>query len=272
MILTKLLATLTLSAALLTPPLAPANDCSFLKAQEPEYTESTVVLNTENALSKTEREDPKNEDDATENAFSKTEREDQKNEDDATEKASELGEDGETKSDDTKDEPDERSEPDSGAKNSLTEAYEIIIAHLSEILSLAAFIGSLVCAIIYKSGLLPLVESSLRSIKSATQKIKESTDKAELGSRESMGNITDKVAGLEATLLTLKDALAALAEKLDSAEAEKLHRIKTDHILEGELDMLYDIFMSSALPEYEKQRVGERVAKLKGDLSANESK
>ena len=253
MILTKLLATLTLSAALLTPPLAPANDCSFVKTQAPEYTESAEALNTEKALSKTEHEDPKNEDYATENA-------------------SEPEEDEKIKSDDTKEETDERSEPDSGAKNSLTEAYEIIIAHLSEILSLAAFIGSLVCAIIYKSGLLPLVESSLRSIKSATQKIKESTDKAELGSRESMGNITDRVAGLEATLLTLKDTLTALAEKLDNAEAEKLHRMKTDHILEGELDMLYDIFMSSALPEYEKQRVGERVAKLKGDLSANESK
>ena len=63
-----------------------------------------------------------------------------------------------------------------------------------------------------------------------------------------------------------------MQKRLDNAEAEKLHRMKTDHILEGELDMLYDIFMSSALPEYEKQRVGERVAKLKGDLSTNEGK
>ena len=34
--------------------------------------------------------------------------------------------------------------------------------------------------------------------------------------------------------------------------------------------MLYDIFMSSALPEYEKARVGERVAKLKEELNLGE--
>ncbi len=159
-----------------------------------------------------------------------------------------------------------------GAKNSLTEVYEILLGHLTEILSLAAFVGSMICAVIYKSGLLPMVENRLRSIKNATQKIKETTDKAELDNRESFGNITGRITELEATIKSLTDSFATLTERLNTAEAEKTHREKTDALLLGELDMLYDIFMSSALPEYEKQRVGERVARLKGDLTADEYK
>jgi hypothetical protein len=36
--------------------------------------------------------------------------------------------------------------------------------------------------------------------------------------------------------------------------------------------MLYDIFMTSSLPEYEKARVGERMGKLKEVLSEGECK
>ena len=46
--------------------------------------------------------------------------------------------------------------------------------------------------------------------------------------------------------------------------------MRLDTILEGELDMLYDIFMTSSLPEYEKARVGERMRKLKEVLNSDE--
>lgn len=156
------------------------------------------------------------------------------------------------------------------AENGFEKIYEAVMAHVSEILSLAAFIGSLICAIIYKSGLMPLMEKGLGGIKTAAQKIKDATDRAECDNKASLGYINDKMCELEVAISEMQETLKAAANAMDSAVDAKMHQARIDGLLSGELDMLYDIFMSSALPEYEKARVGERVAKLKEELKADE--
>ena len=155
-------------------------------------------------------------------------------------------------------------------ENKFKEIYDIAMTHASEILSLCAFIGSLVCAVIYKSGLLPMVENGLKSIRSVTAKIKEATDRAELDNKTSLCNINDRIDELEKTLGNATEALSTLAKRLEEIGAQRDYQEKISNLLGGEIDMLYDIFMSSNLPEYEKTRVGERVAKLKKDLNENE--
>ena len=156
------------------------------------------------------------------------------------------------------------------AENGFEKIYEVLMAHVSEILSLAAFIGSLVCAIIYKSGLMPLMEKGLGGIKNAAQKIKEATDRAECDNKASLGYINDKMNELEIAISEMQETVKAATQAMDSAVDMKAHQARIDGLLAGELDMLYDIFMSSALPEYEKARVGERVAKLKEGLNSDE--
>ena len=41
-------------------------------------------------------------------------------------------------------------------------------------------------------------------------------------------------------------------------------------ILSAQVDMLYDIFMTSALPQYQKDAVGERIAAMRGALLKND--
>ena len=158
----------------------------------------------------------------------------------------------------------------SNTENKFKEIYDIAMTHASEILSLCAFIGSLACAVIYKSGLLPMVENGLKSIRNATAKIKEVTDRAELDSKTSLCNISSRIDVLEKTLDNATEALSTLAKRLEEIGAQRDYQEKISNLLGGEIDMLYDIFMSSNLPEYEKTRVGERVAKLKKDLNENE--
>ena len=158
----------------------------------------------------------------------------------------------------------------SNTENKFKEIYEIAMTHASEILSLCAFIGSLVCAVIYKSGLLPMVENGLKSIRNVTAKIKEATDRAELDNKTSLCNINGRIDELEKTLGNATEALSTLAKRLEEIGAQRDYQEKISNLLGGEIDMLYDIFMSSNLPEYEKTRVGERVAKLKKDLNENE--
>lgn len=155
-------------------------------------------------------------------------------------------------------------------ENGFEKIYEAVMAHVSEILSLAAFIGSLICAIIYKSGLMPLMEKGLGGIKNAAQKIKDATDRAECDNKASLGYINDKMCELEMAISEMQETLKSAAKAMYSAVDVKAHQARIDGLLSGELDMLYDIFMSSALPEYEKARVGERVAKLKEELNLDE--
>ena len=156
-------------------------------------------------------------------------------------------------------------------KNSFEKIYNAAMAHVSEILSLAAFIGSLICAVIYKSGLMPLIEKGLGGIKNAAQKIKEATDRAECDNKASLGYINDKMCELEMAISEMQETIKSATKAMESSVEARAHQARIDGLLSGELDMLYDIFMSSALPEYEKARVGERVAKLKEELNSDEN-
>jgi hypothetical protein len=156
-------------------------------------------------------------------------------------------------------------------KNSFEKIYDAAMAHVSEILSLAAFIGSLICAVIYKSGLMPLIEKGLGGIKNAAQKIKEATDRAECDNKASLGYINDKMCELEMAISEMQETVRSATKAMESSVEARAHQARIDGLLSGELDMLYDIFMSSALPEYEKARVGERVAKLKEELNSDEN-
>jgi hypothetical protein len=159
-----------------------------------------------------------------------------------------------------------------GAESGFEQVYNTVLTHISEILSLFAFIGSLICAVIYKSGLMPLMEKGLTGLKNAAVKIKEATDRAESDNKESINGISGRIAELEEAVSDMSEAFVGLREALSGLEDQKAHQMKLDTILGGELDMLYDIFMTSSLPEYEKARVGERMGKLKEVLSEGEGK
>lgn len=155
-------------------------------------------------------------------------------------------------------------------ENGFEEIYNLALDHISEILSLAAFIGSIICAIIYKSGLMPLMENGLTSLKNAMVKIKEATNKAESESKECTSVMTRRIEALENSVTDMCQSFLSLSDALNGYKNQISYQKRMDTILEGELDMLYDIFMTSALPEYEKARVGERMSKLKEVLKSGE--
>lgn len=148
--------------------------------------------------------------------------------------------------------------------------YALVMEHLSEILSLCAFAASLVCAAVYKSGLLPLIERSLNAIGSTTQKIRESAELGEDKRRADIEALSEKLSKLEASLGKLTEDLYECTERMEEKSITAARERRMEALITGELEMLYDIFMSSALPEYEKTRVGERVAKMKEVISSNE--
>jgi hypothetical protein len=68
-------------------------------------------------------------------------------------------------------------------------------------------------------------------------------------------------------LMAMEGALTTLTSRLDALESERDGRKKLCAVLSAEVDMLYEIFNSAALPQYLKDRVGERIAYMKAEIS-----
>lgn len=145
--------------------------------------------------------------------------------------------------------------------------YSEISEYTGEILSAMTFIGSIALAIAYKKGLLPLMQGSILSLSNAVSKIRDNAkESAERG--EALGEkITEGLGTASDTLSTLAERIGALeislAESLNTEKAAKKNANATRLVMDAQIDMLYSIFMSSALPQYQKDAVGERVAKMK---------
>ena len=158
-------------------------------------------------------------------------------------------------------------------ENVFEKIYADVSEYATEILCAMTFVGSLVLAFAYKKGLLPIVKGSLVSIGNAVTKVKESVGEGtEKGTR--LGESIEK--GLENTKNVL-DGLVEKISELDKALEERLsnesERARESEVLRlvllSQIDMLRDIFMSAALPQYQKDAVGERIAKMKGALEEN---
>ena len=143
-------------------------------------------------------------------------------------------------------------------------------AHASEILSALAFIASMVIAIGYKKGLVPLLHRAASKISESVDKTREGTEE-EIKKRDEM--LKEKEEGeviLSGKLTELSETISALSANLTSREALAECTEKIRIVILSQIDLLYDVFMSSALPQYQKELVGERVAKMKKELDSVE--
>ena len=165
---------------------------------------------------------------------------------------------------------------DGTEENVFNKIYADVGEYATEILCAMTFAGSLILAFAYKKGLMPIVRGSLLSIGNAVTKVKESVgESAEKGNK--LGESIEK--GLENTKNVL-DGLVEKISELDTAleerlsnESERAHESEVLRlVLLSQIDMLRDIFMSAALPQYQKDAVGERIAKMKGALEENGEK
>lgn len=161
-------------------------------------------------------------------------------------------------------------------ENVFTTVFLGVKEYATEIFCALTFTGSLLLAYAYKKGLLPLVESTLVSIGNAVSKIKERTEASEessLAIASSISNELNKAQDLIKNLTKRVDVMSEAITEVKDGELLKNRENQSLCIIVGaQIDMLYDIFMSSALPQYQKDAVGERVAKMKEALAENEAK
>lgn len=167
-----------------------------------------------------------------------------------------------------------KAEDYSNGDNFFSKVYGEISNYLGEILCALTFVGSLTVAVAYKKGLLPLIEKSLTAIGNAITKIKDNAkDNAEQNTIISE-NIQER-------LNCASDVISLMSEKVDRLEKALNASIKDENeqrrekrqlhlVMNAQIDMLYDVFMSSALPQYQKDAIGEKIAKMKEAIAQND--
>lgn len=155
--------------------------------------------------------------------------------------------------------------------NVFSEVYEVILRHSDKILSALAFLASLFLAFAYRSGIIPLIKGGLNTLGAAVTKLGEQTDKASEISEKTISEAKDKLADTEKVLSLLTDKLEVLEEKLGDAIEDKERASDMKIIMESQIDMLYEIFMSSSIPLFQKEAVGEKIAAMKKRLLGEEA-
>jgi hypothetical protein len=147
-------------------------------------------------------------------------------------------------------------------------AYERLCAYSTEIFSAFTLICSVVIVFFYKKGLTPMLKSGIGALSATVKSIVDKSDKQSEALNAFSEEVDRKITDVSALFEKASLSLDALAIKLESAEAAQRSSEVLKSVLTAEVEMLYEIFMSASLPQYEKDRIGERVAAMKAALSS----
>ncbi len=168
----------------------------------------------------------------------------------------------------------ESEQPSTENTNPFAEVYKYACTHADDIFSVLAFIGSLVLAFAYKKGLMPTLSSALGNLRTSVKTISDTAEKTLAENENAYADFKANMELIGKGLDTLCISVAELNKRLCESEkqADEAKAMKT--IMSAQVDMLYNIFMSSSLPQYSKDAVGERISEMRAALaepvSANE--
>ncbi len=154
--------------------------------------------------------------------------------------------------------------------NPFEEIYNLGLENADKIFSVLAFLGTLIVGIGYKSGFLPLLRDALSKLKNAIDTAKEENDRNTVFTAEKMQALTAEVKSIGQTLDKQGKEIERIQWQFEGYDALVKERQALRLTLEGQMDMLYAIFMQSTLPKYQKDEIGERISKLREELKSYE--
>ncbi len=151
----------------------------------------------------------------------------------------------------------------SEGENLFADIFSAVESFSTEILCALSFVGSLIIAFAYKKGLLPAVKSGIGAIGSAIGEVREQALKSAQIQEELTSLLDERLALLETTLTKFDTAITEIAEKTESGAHAAEDRENVKALMSAQIDMLYELFMTSSLPQYQKDALSERIRDMK---------
>ncbi len=149
------------------------------------------------------------------------------------------------------------------SENIFDTVYGVILENSDKILSALAFGASLILMLVYKRGLLPILKGALGSLSASVSDIRDEAEKRGDISSELLSAATARLNTAEGHMLALSESLEALYEKLSATDKLVGDSEKMRIVMEHQIDMLYDIFISSSLPTYQKEAMGKKISDMR---------
>ena len=156
-------------------------------------------------------------------------------------------------------------------KNVFEEIWELALRNSDTVLSALAFIASTLLALTYRRGMLPILRGGLNSVNTAVTKLRESAERASESSALAFDTAKEELQAAERSLTELRERLDSFEKELSSLAKEKDILRDMKCAMETETELLYEIFMSSSIPVYQKEAVGERISEMKKKLGSQEA-
>lgn len=144
--------------------------------------------------------------------------------------------------------------------------YALFEENIAEIFSILSFCGTAIVMLTYKKGLLPLIGQGLAALTTGVKSLGENAAKIKNETGVHNGELKERLQETEQLLLGMENAISQLEEKLKLSENDAKSKQRYECVLNAQIDMLYEVFMAASLPQYLKERVGERVSEMKHAL------
>jgi len=144
-------------------------------------------------------------------------------------------------------------------ENIFDTVFNSICAYSGEILSALSALLSGIVIFAYRKGILPLLSGGLSAVESKVKEI-EKHSKSQNESTLALSNSIDE------RLASANGLLHSLQERITLAENTYKGTDEIFSVLSSQIEMLLEIFMSSSLPAYEKERVAEKITNMKAAL------
>ena len=147
--------------------------------------------------------------------------------------------------------------------------YTFFKENIAQIFSTLSFLGTAILVLTYKKGLLPFVAQGISTVAAGVKSLGERTAEIKNETGVHNGELKERLLEAERLLHGMESTVSALDEKLRLSENDAKSKERYECVLNAQIDMLYEIFMAAALPQYLKERVGDRVAEMKHALEGD---
>ena len=151
-------------------------------------------------------------------------------------------------------------------ENIFTEIYKAVTENSADILSLLSFAASVTVALFYKYALAPLIKGGLDKISSGVKDISGEHSEEYKKLAECQTALAERSAKIEEDLKQMCDGLKEISKRDNEATQKNLLTV-----MHAQVNMLYEIFQSSALPVYQKEAVGNMINEMRSELAKNEN-
>lgn len=153
-------------------------------------------------------------------------------------------------------------------RNIFEQIYAVAESNADKIFSALAFIGTLIVGAMYKSGLLPLLSDALSKFKGTLDGIKSENERYESIVGAKVSDIGTSIKSIEQSIEKTNGEIERIESELSVYETALAERESMKIILSSQIDMLYSIFMTSSLPQFEKEEIGNKISKMREELNS----